>query len=216
MIRILDKPIRRVLLPNQVNAWGIFCEGVLVWKYDPQVVEITQTGAISIPAFARFIDFVLIGGGSSGQTGNGAVGVAGRGGNPGDWLGVTIERGVEIPWTTSTASIVVGDGGEQAPNNDFAQPIEGQPSVVSMTGMSSILAPGGFGTRSENSQLGKAAPNFTYNGRNYVGGLGGVEDDMTGKAPGGAGAGGFGGTFGNRQRGWPGGKGKVWAIFRSF
>lgn len=209
-------PIRQIILPNQTSSYGIYCGGVLVWKNDPVVVEVTNSGALAIPAYARFIDFVIIGGGASGQTGNGAVGVAGRGGNPGDWLGFTLERGVEIPWTINTANITIGNGGAQAANNDFAPPNEGEPTAVSIAGLSPILTYGGLGTRSESSQLGKAAPNYTYNGRTYIGGAGGVEGDLTGKAPGGGGGGGFGGAFSNRQLGWPGGKGRAWAVFRSY
>lgn len=212
-------PIRQIILPNQTSSYGIYCGGVLVWKNDPVVVEVTNSGALAIPAYARFIDFVIIGGGASGQTGNGSNSYPGLGGNAGSWLGFTLERGVEIPWTSNTANITIGNGGAQPANTDYAQPNAGEPTTVSIAGLSPIFTYGGLGARSDSIRFGKDAPNYTYNGRTYIGGAGGTGstgDDLTGKAPGGGGGGGFGGFFGSRTQGWPGGKGRAWAVFRSF
>lgn len=203
-------------LLSGVPAWGVFAGGVLVWKRDPITVQIDNSGNLDIPAYARFIDFVLIGGGASGQTGSGAVGTIGRGGEAGYWLGVTLQRGVDVPWSTVVAAITVGAGGPRAEDHDMAAPSPGGASGVSLAGTSAIIASGGDGTRAEAQQSGMDAGNYTYNGKVYVGGTGGNTTVREGQPPGAGGCGGAGGAFGNRTQGWAGGKGRVWATFRSF
>uniref|UniRef100_A0AAU8GQ50 Glycine-rich domain-containing protein n=1 Tax=Gordonia phage Petito TaxID=3158876 RepID=A0AAU8GQ50_9CAUD len=215
MLFNLNKPLRLAFLAEK-PALIVYASGVPIWRRTPVLTEYTVDQTIFFPDWARFIDFVGVGGGTSGQTGNGGNGVAGRGGNPGQWIGVTIERGVDIPWTAKQAVLTIGKGGAQAPDNDFAAANPGSASGISITGYAGIIAPGGSGTRPEVQQAGKAAPNFTYNSNVYTGGQGGNQDHPTGYRPGGAGAGGDGGIFGNRTRGHAGGDGTIWTYMRSF
>ena len=216
MLFNLNKPLRRAFLAES-PALYVFANGVTIWRRTPVLTEYTVDQTISFPAWARFIDFVGIGGGASGQTGNGGTGFAGRGGNPGEWYAVTIERGVDIPWTTKQAVLSVGKGGAQAANHDFAAPNSGSVSRISIAGYGDIVAQGGIETRSETEQDGKAAPNFTYNGNVFTGGQGGSgANHPTGYRPGGGGSGGDGGFFGSRTRGHAGGDGTIWTYMRSF
>ena len=210
-----NKPLRQAFLAER-PALYVFANGVTIWRRTPVLTEYTADQTISFPAWARFIDFVGIGGGASGQTGNGANGVAGRGGNPGEWYAVTIERGVDIPWTTKQAVLAIGKGGARAANSDFAEPNPGSASWIRIAGYGEIVAQGGIGTRSEAHHDGKAAAIFTYNGNVFTGGLGGYEGSPTGERPGGGGSGGNGGLFGSRTRGHPGGDGTIWTYMRSF
>lgn len=193
----------------------VYRSGVVVWRRAPFHLEFNNPMTYPFPEWSRFIDIVLIGGGASGMTGSGVAGASGRGGNPGNWLGVTVERGVDIPWSVKTATIGIGAGGGPAANSDLATPTPGGQSAVSIAGMSAIIANGGSGPRAETIQEGKPAPDFSFAGRTYFGGSGGNQAHPTGYAPGGAGAGGDGGVFGNRTRGHEGGQGRVWFTFRS-
>lgn len=207
-------PVEQSRLGEQF-AWGVYSAGQLVWKRDPETFEIVNTGTYPIPAYARFLDCIMIGGGASGQTGNGAANYSGRGGNPGSWLGVTLERGVDFGMEFNTINITVGQGGTRPANHNDQAPISGGSSGVSV-GSAVAIAPGGIGRRSENVQVGKEADNYEYRGVTYYGGGGGIKTDPAGQVPGGGGFGGDGGIFDNKVAGWPGGNGTVWVVARSF
>lgn len=161
-----------------------------------------------IPAWARYIDFVGIGGGASGQTGSGANSSSGGGGQSGTWGAATVERGVGVPWSASTITVVVGAGGAKAPNADKAGPNNGAQSTVAVDGANVGLAflPG-FGTTS--GKNGQTAPGYTYLDVTLAGGAGGTGNGGAGSGPGGGGAGGNGGLFGFRTQGGAGGSGMV-------
>lgn len=219
MIRVRDKNAGALLI-GETDVSCVFYQGEVVWKKNSTQYVFTESGSIAIPSYAVFLDLVLIGGGASGMTGSGASGIAGAGGAAGQWLGVTLERGVNLPWSTKNAVITVGAGAPFADDSDFASSIPGSPSAVSLTGVSSIVALGGSGRRSENVKEGQSAGSYPWENQLYVGGAGGITSgsvaEETGKAPGGGGAGGAGGYFGSRARGRPGGRGQVWVKFRSY
>ena len=219
MIRVSDRNVGALLI-GETDVSCVFYEGEMVWKKNSTQHVFTKSGSITIPKYAVFVDLVLIGGGASGMTGDGIIGGNGAGGAAGQWVGVTLERGVNLPWSTTNAVITVGEGGPFAVDDDLAPSIPGSPSAVSLTGVSSIVALGGSGRRSENLKAGQSAGNYDFGGQHYVGGAGGIPNgtvaEETGKAPGGGGSGGSGGYFSSRARGRPGGRGQVWVKFRSY
>lgn len=174
------------------------------------VFSTAGSGTWPIPPWCRYIDIVCIGGGASGQTGNGAIAQAGKGGLAGVWGGTTIERGVDIPWSQSSLSYTVGSGGAQPANSDHAASNPGSPTTVFDLGpnIGQVGGAGGVGTGS--GQNGQSAATVTYQGITYTGGTGGTGNGGAGGAPGAGGAGGNGGIFGSRTRGGAGGVGRLY------
>ncbi|TWS24412.1 hypothetical protein FK268_12545 [Tsukamurella sputi] len=188
---------------------GVLTASVGVPARGPQ----SQSGAgtYAAPWWARYCDVILLGGGASGQTGSGAVGTTGKGGNPGLWAVTTIDLGqYHGPWSITLA---VGTGGPQAANSDLAAPNPGSASTAAWTGGGSLNAAGGSGTVAS-GQNGGAPGDQTYQGVTYPGGPSGTGNAGAGGTPGGGGAGGNGGIFGSRTRGGPGGPGFAAAVFR--
>ncbi|MDM2035567.1 hypothetical protein PP334_16760, partial [Mycobacteroides abscessus] len=178
----------------------------------PVRTDITATGAYNypIPEWSLIIDYAIWAGAASGQTGNGAVSTAGKGGKSGQLISGTLIRGVDIPWSLSSITGTVGAGGAQPANSDGAGPTAGANTTAVINGTTQTAA-GGTGQAS--SQNGETAASATIAGTNYTGGAGGTGNGGTGTAPGGGGAGGNGGIFGSRTRGGPGGNGQ--ASFRA-
>lgn len=177
-----------------------------------QTFSSTGSATYNIPYWCRYIDVVFISGGASGQTGNGAINTAGKGGNPGQWQGVRLERGVDIPWTATTLTINVGGGGARPANSDNAGPTAGANTVLTYQNLAgqtiTVTATGGSGTQS--GQNGGTPVNFTFQGVGYTGGNGGTGNAGAGAQPGAGGAGGNGGIFGSRTQGGLGGNGQAW------
>ncbi|MBY4571265.1 hypothetical protein ACN95_14690 [Gordonia sihwensis] len=184
----------------------------------PAITVYDQPGTFSypVPGWCTHLDFVVIGGGGSGQSGSGVLGGAGKGGIPGTWAGKTVTRvgvwsSTTLPFSVSSLTVTVGAGGAQAPNADYGGPNPGGASSVSYID-AYVQAAGGSGTG--DYQNGRPVPDFTYAGTTYTGGASGTGNGGAASAPGGAGAGGNGGVFGNRTRGGAGGAGRVWIIAR--
>lgn len=219
MIRVRDKNAGALLI-GETDVSCVFYQGEVVWKKNSTQYVFTESGSIDIPTYAVFVDLVLVGGGASGRTGNGASGSPGIGGKAGQWVGVTLERGVELPWSTKSMMVTVGAGGTFPANHNDAGPTLGSPSAVSLAGVSSIVALGGQGHRGDGipvKQAGEDAGDFDWEGQRYIGGKGGRSSNgWYGLAPGGGGAGGNGGFLDQKVRGWPGGRGQVWVKFRSY
>lgn len=190
----------------------------------PAITVYDQPGVFSypVPGWCTHLDFVVIGGGASGQSGSGVLGGAGKGGIPGTWAGKTVVRLNEwmstsrIPFEVSALSVTVGAGGAQAPNSDYGGPNPGTASAVSYSSGTNVVvfAQGVGGSGTGDYQNGRPVPDFTYAGTTYTGGASGTGNGGAASAPGGAGAGGNGGVFGNRTRGGAGGAGRVWIIAR--
>lgn len=176
----------------------------------PAVSTFESAGSFSyaLPYWWRYLDIILIGGGASGQTGNGAVNSRGDGGRASAWVTVTVERGVDVPAMATTLDVVVGAGGALAANSDHAGPNAGEASSVSVPGGASVSAPGGAG-ENDGVQNGQAPGNITYQTISRDGGAAGTGNGGAATAPGAAGAGGNGGIFGSRTRGGAGARGEV-------
>lgn len=156
-----------------------------------------------IPVWCRFIEIILCGSGRGGNGNSNAL--PGAGGNAGGWAAVTLERGVDIPWTLLDITIVVTDGGAGGTGSVFVggQGANGSAVTAAISGTVILSAPGGTGERSGNQAGGSPGP-FNYGGQTYPGGAETTTGSGTpGNAPGGGGRGGNGNTFG----GFNGGKG---------
>lgn len=169
------------------------------------------TYTYNIPYWCRYIDIVLLGAGGGGASSGPFYLLGGFPGSPGTWATVTLERGVHIPWDTATITLVAGTGGARGSGGAGGTAGgAGTASTASAPGWAGLSAPGGAGGPQHptgvNANDGPSPGNKTYNGQLYTGGGVQTDDGGTGKAPGGAGAGGsnFGGSGG------VGGPGGVW------
>lgn len=163
----------------------------------------TATGAYSytIPDWCNRVDVLLVGGGSGGY--GGAFG-NGAGGNAGSWSTTTLQRGKDIPWTTTSVAGSVGVGGTAGGGGGGAGGVGGN-TTATATGMTSMSATGGSGYASLVDVVGKSPGNQTLNGITYYGGNAVSGSGFAGGVPGGGGAaGGFAGPGG------PGGAGQAW------
>lgn len=180
--------------------------------HTPVSASYTAPGTYSyaIPVWCAYIELVGVGGGEGGDSGSGAF-VAGAGGAGGVWNAITIQRGVDIPWTATSLTVVVGDGGTGGPagplNSDGAG---GNPVVWSYSGTTLLTCSGGDDGGS--GQNGKSPGNYTYNGVLYTGGAA-QTSGSAGNPPGGGGRGGNGG-FGVGLAGGKGAPGAGYARAR--
>lgn len=157
------------------------------------------TYTFAIPYWCIYIDLILLGGGGSGSNSLGII--PGTGGQGGLWATITVQRGVEIPWTTTSIEITVGPGGAAGSN--------GGNTTASATGMATQTGLGGVEGAGTNGITGASPGNVSYNGQTYTGGAGQNNAGAAGNAPGGGGAG--GGSFG---AGGPGAHGVAFVVAR--
>ncbi|AIS74085.1 minor tail protein [Mycobacterium phage Anubis] len=193
----------------------IFHGDELVWPaFTEATTEFTTVGAYTyyIPANCRFLDIIVLGGGGGGQASLALFNV-GASGLPGTWSGVTLKRGVDIPWGLAQITGNVADGGPGGLGPSILPGAWGEASTANYTllnGSSATLTAnggsGGIGWADRNGARGKSPGNFTWNGKLYVGGAAATGDNQPGKPPGGSGSGHYPG-FGSGQNG---ARGQVW------
>lgn len=176
----------------------------------PATVPYSATGsnAHSIAAWCRYMDVVLAGGGNGG--GGGFAGfVTGGGGNAGNWSHVTVERGVDIPWSASTLTIVIPTataGGTQGNKGAGGGTVT---AAVTGTSWAGLSATGGTGDQFGTTRNGQSPGTHTYNGQSYNGGAVQTTSQGAGNPPGGGGNGGTGNAF-NGNTGGAGALGGGW------
>ncbi|AXC35114.1 hypothetical protein SEA_PHRANNY_6 [Mycobacterium phage Phranny] len=173
----------------------IFLGNELVW---PSFTEVTQffgtAGAFTfnIPPNCRFLDIVVIGGGGGGQASL-ALFNYGAPGAPGSWAGVTLKRGVDIPWSVTQITGNVGGGGLGGPGPSVVPGFAGADTTATFTGGPTITGNAGAGgigwASSQANSRGKSPGNFTFNGKLYVGGAAVTANNQPGNPPGGSGSG---------------------------
>lgn len=220
MIKIADKHTRQLRV-NGVNVKQVMLQGIPIWVDTPVQQAFENDFTLIIPPYAAFIDVIALGGGASGQNGEGAVGIDGKGGNAGQWSVRTYAR-QSYPQGLASINVVVGAGGERPADKSQADPRQGGNSGAYFFNNAGVLiqeltvsAPGGVGKAS--GRNGGDPGNYSLNGTTYYGGLGGrTSENTSAVAPGGGGYGGGGGVFGSFARGYIGAPGKVWVVFRSF
>lgn len=214
---IKDRASESIYIPQR-DFVGAVDRGTGAFAYAvPVTVEVTATGTVTIPPWFRYIDVVGVSPGGGGASGNQVL-ADGVAGTPGNWLGVTWDRGVSRNgWLT--INVTIGAPGVGAPRN-VAQPGTngGDIKIEILAANLSVSATGGLGGSGLNGvgqtrYLGPGPGNQIWQGVTYVGG-GQAAKSEAGKFPGGAGAGGSGsGWPGNGQPGGNGGAAKVWIRF---
>ncbi|WP_094359901.1 glycine-rich domain-containing protein [Mycobacterium marinum] len=169
----------------------------------PQGVEtvIAPAGAYSyqMPSWATHVDVILLAGGGGGG-GGAAINLGGLGGH---WQTATLERGVDIPWSTTTITGVIGSGGSAGSGGGVGG--NGGVTTATATGMTPLSATGGVASGSQTIVGQGSYPQTTnFNGRTYRGG-GQTGIGTAGVAPGGGGSGGYPflpGQWGARGQAW--------------
>lgn len=148
----------------------------------PTTQEFVPAGnyTYNIPYWCTYIDLILLGGGGGGANAIGGV-IPGAGGQAGFWTTTTVQRGLEIPFTTTSIAITVGPGGGGAANAG--------PTTATATGMAPQSALGGTQGAGTNGTTGESPGNKVYNGVTYTGGAAQNTPGAAGNAPGGGGGG---------------------------
>jgi len=194
------------LLPVNIasvgNASGVGVGSASVPSFAPtlSIYDVVGTFTYNIPWWANYLDLIALGGGGGGK-GLGLVGVWGNGGRAGGWGLVTLQRGNQIPWTTTTLSVTVGGGGSGGSSSGGNGGDGGGSSVVGYVG-----GAGGAGSTTTGLDANGNSPgNQTWNGVQYNGG-GSVGALTNGDPPGGGG----GGSTVTLTAGRPGARGQVW------
>lgn len=178
-----------------------------------QTFSSVGTQSYTIPYWSKYIDLVGKGAGCGGR-GGGAV-LAGGGGGTGQWNGVTLERGVDIPWDARNLEVVVSDGsnGSAGAIAVVVDPPTPAACTVKYSGTTLLSVAGGAPNQS--GQNGQDGGSFSYQGVLYSGGGGGTGNGGNGSAPGGGGAGGNGDIgFLPGSQGGKGGAGRIWCVAR--
>ncbi|ATN88079.1 hypothetical protein SEA_CINDARADIX_5 [Mycobacterium phage Cindaradix] len=184
---------------GDLTATKAYLGDVLVF---PAFVAVSQTftttWTFNIPAECAFIDLVLLGGGGGGSSGNIAVS-PGEGGYAGEWLTITLERGVDIPWTATQITGTIGNGGSGGSGGWV--PFNGNNggnTVATIAGVGSWTAVGGEGGNpirwTNEGRAGRGPGTINFNGIPYVGGNPTANSAAAGNAPGGGGGGGNAGA----------------------
>jgi hypothetical protein len=155
-----------------------------------QGYTVAGTYTFEIPYWCAAIDLILLGAGGGGTYGGINNGV---GGAAGSWKTATLERGPDIPWATTTISIVVGQGG--APGAVTGTPAmaggDTTASWDSSPGPTTETASGGGAGASSSGQVGDG-PNpglQSIGDATLTAGTAQPAAGATGNAPGGGGAG---------------------------
>jgi hypothetical protein len=179
--------------------------------HEPQRVPFTSSSTTTIPSWANYIDVIAVGGGGGGRQG-GTWGVAGEGGDAGQWNTDTWVRDVDFDDTDTTITITINNGGTGGSGSGSA----GGTAVAAVTSAGlTLTANGGAGGTSLNAggstSPGDSPGNQIYQGWTYVGGATQNSYSAAGNAPGGGGAGGNWATF---SAGGNGAKGAVWIVAR--
>lgn len=138
----------------------------------PTLTTISTAGAYSytIPRNCNTIDVILLGGGGGGGSSN--FFAWGGGGNAGSRTYVTLQRGVDIPWSATVITGSVGSGGASNTN--------GSATSASASGWAGTSASGGTkGAQDSNGPAGSDTPGGTLSlhSQSYPPGIGGKAGD---------------------------------------
>lgn len=199
----LGKPVTNASVADLYNAINQSANNV---PGSDETFYLTTSQTISIPAYAQYIDVVVLGPGQGGEQGL-TLGFFGQGGAPGKYNATTWQRGTHFDNTVTTVNFVQGTPG--AANGGV-----GTAPTVSITGHSLSSTPGS-GPESPvflGGSKGIGPGGFDYNGKHYAGGGDQNTPGAAGSSPGGGGAGGNGIFF---QPGGPGGAPAAWVRFRA-
>ena len=161
------------------------------------------TYTFKIPVGCRYIDVVLLGAGGGGASSGTFYTLKGYPGEAGSWSTITLERGVHIPWTAITLTVVIGTGGARGSGGVTGTPgSAGAATVLKLDTATLLTATGGTGGIANATgtfdNVGRSPGSVTYNSQPYVAGGTQSANGGAGNPPGGGGAGGsnFGGAGG--------------------
>ncbi len=200
------------LLSSTDSGVGVDSATAVYSYVAPATTSYTTAGAFTytIPQWCTHIDILALGGGGGGQGGGWVL--ANQGGLGGLWAWTTIQRGVDIPWSTSSLSGTVGTAGNGSSTS--ASPSAGGAggtTSVTIPGNATLTGSGGSGgngnaTGISNQRGGPARGGNTgsenkdvlLNGVTYTGGAE-QTSSANGNAPGGGGPG--GNAFANGRNG---------------
>lgn len=195
-----------------VQVQEVYRGGVLVWRNSrhPEVHEFKQPGRYTVdsPSWAKFMDFVLIGGGGGGACGDNSWGRSGNGGQAGEVKHgtLTLSGKVQLAVTVGAG----GTGGQVWAARDGSAGGESSVNGGGITG----TAVGGRGGSGFGGAAAGARQYVNVDGF-YVPAGSPADVDAPGMTPGDGGGGGSGSILGNFSPGQPGANGLVWLRFRS-
>ncbi|QJD50108.1 hypothetical protein SEA_DANFORTH_4 [Mycobacterium phage Danforth] len=157
----------------------------------------------NIPDTAHVIEIILLGAGGGGASSGTFYTLKGYPGEAGAWSTITLVRGINIPWNTTTITIEVGTGGARGSGGftGTAGSAGGATTAIA-AGWTGLQAAGGAGgianATGTSDNVGRSPGTQNYNGVPYVGGAAQTTNGAAGNPPGGGGAGGsnFGGAGG--------------------
>lgn len=198
-------------------ASSVYLGNTEVWHRGAVVVEITSNStAYPIPAYAAFVDVVILSGGGGGREGDGGFGATGNGGKKGQWSSTTLDV---IALGISTLNLSIGTGGPAGAKSagNVTESSRGGTTVVSWDG-GSLSIPGGDGGSGTGGAAGESPGSYSYGGQTFNGGgtAPSGSSRTNGNPPGGGGGGGAGGVFNGQTAGMAGAPGRIWLIFRSY
>ncbi|AGT14282.1 minor tail protein [Mycobacterium phage Adzzy] len=206
--------LRKISIGASTPILKVSLGNSLVWPgFEPVRATFTNTGAytFNIPAGCKFIDVILLGAGGGGQ-GFSTAGIWGQGGFAGNWVTVTLERGVHIPLSTMQITGVIGVGGDGGAGAFVGQAAgkAGAATTALATGMASLSAAGGAGGNANSSLdfTGKSPGNRTFNDQVYEGGA--AASVGAGNPAGGGGACGQASWPASGSNGGKGARGQAW------
>lgn len=205
--------------PRQTGPAAASADGTALAGWSavaPATTAITASGTYKIPVSSRYLDIIVLGGGGGGREGDGGVNRTGNGGKAGTWSAVTLERGVDIPWTAITLTVTVGAGGaagaKGAGNVNGNTANQGGATSVSLASTTLASAVGGVGGSGTDGNPGESPGTYSFVGQNYTGGASAPSGGSrtVGNPPGGGGGGGAGGIFNGQTAGMAGARGQAW------
>lgn len=179
---------------------------------------VTETGYISIPVWARYVDVVLLGAGAGGDGGGQSVNT-GSGGAPGGWATNRWDRGASRN-TWRRLSLTIGTGGNGGAAGGIGENKDGSPGgattmqIEDWSGQvgQSLSAAGGSGNVSGQNGGAVSPLTTTFNNISATGGNTSTGDTATVPGAGGRGGGGSAWPLGAGS-GRQGARGQAWIRF---
>ncbi|WP_066583938.1 glycine-rich domain-containing protein [Corynebacterium provencense] len=193
-----------------------------IWRAAREWQEITATTTLTVPAWAAYIDFVMLGAGGGGSGGNNAN-AHGNGGAAGQWkqlLGRDIAAGTPIVVTIGQGG-VGGAGGPNSPGaagGDTTAAVNGE-VVATGTGGAGGTGTGGAAGKSPGPTTLTVPEGYGYGQPDSTTFTSGGEQptiEAAGNPPGGGGGPGRGAFLFGAKKGGDGAPGRAWIRFRSW
>lgn len=182
------------------------------------LLNLATSQTFVIPAWANFIDYVLLPGGGGGREGDGAFGGTGNGGDAGQFVSGTLVRGTDFAAGVTSGSVTIGGGGAAGAKGagNVIESSRGGTTTITV-GAFTTSAIGGAGGSGTGGDAGGSPGTLEYQEIVAVGGgtAPSGSSRTVGKTPGGGGGGGQGGMFNGQTAGMAGAPGYVWLGFRS-